>query len=525
LDCLATGTPVIVNTHATSAELPDDVVHKISDHFATSELAAAIDLLAKDSLLRTALATRARAHLVEHHHPERVGEAFRDAIAKYEQYGQAAIERPLIQALADFVSPIYPDRDDHYRLATTIATTWPRTVAMQILYDVTVLAESDARTGIQRVVRSILINLIENPPPGFRIEPVIMDNHRFRYARQWTAKALDLPSWVFPDDPVEFQAGDIYLAIDWVPDRLPDTEGWLADFGRAGGRVVIGVHDLLPFHFPEHFPDFMPTVMRHWFETALRTADQFVCVSRTVADDVVKFGSALMDGRKRRIAVDFFHNAADLSSSAPTRGRPSNADDIVAHLKARPSFLMVGTIEPRKGHTQVLRGFERLWRQQQDVNLVIVGKKGWMMGELINALERHRESDTRLFWLSDISDEFLEELYAACSALVAASAGEGFGLPLIEAARHGLPLIVRDIAVFREVAGENAFYFSGDTPQAISDALLKWLELEAQAKAPGTENLHFQTWRESTKQLVKNLLATNHYAEFGNCPALPTSES
>ncbi|MDZ7598485.1 MAG: glycosyltransferase [Desulfobacterales bacterium] len=63
-----------------------------------------------------------------------------------------------------------------------------------------------------------------------------------------------------------------------------------------------------------------------------------------------------------------------------------------------------------------------------------------------------------MFWLQGISDEYLEQVYA-CACLVAASLNEGFGLPLIEAARHRVPIIARDIPVFREVAADCAFIF------------------------------------------------------------------
>ena len=65
----------------------------------------------------------------------------------------------------------------------------------------------------------------------------------------------------------------------------------------------------------------------------------------------------------------------------------------------------------------------------------------------------------------------LEKVYAASTCLISASEGEGFGLPLIEAAQHKIAIIARDIPVFREVAGDHAFYFNGnestDLPKAI----------------------------------------------------------
>jgi glycosyltransferase involved in cell wall biosynthesis len=121
---------------------------------------------------------------------------------------------------------------------------------------------------------------------------------------------------------------------------------------------------------------------------------------------------------------------------------------------------MVGTLEPRKGHQQALAACEQLWADGVDANQVIVGKQGWMVEALVERMTHHAELNRRLFWLDGISDEFLEQVYAASACLIAASYGEGFGLPLIEAAQHKLPIVARDIPVFREVAGSHAHYFS-----------------------------------------------------------------
>jgi glycosyltransferase involved in cell wall biosynthesis len=204
--------------------------------------------------------------------------------------------------------------------------------------------------------------------------------------------------------------------------------------------------------------------------------------------------------------VTSFHLGADMENSLPSKGKPGYAEKVAQALRARPSFLMVGTIEPRKGHAQTLSAFTGLWKQQVDVNLVIVGKQGWLMETVAEQLRAHPELNRRLFWLEGISDEYLEELYAGSSCLIAASEGEGFGLPLIEAAQHGLSIIARDIPVFREVAGECALYFGGLQPEAVAHAVTSWLALDEAGKAPASKNMAWLTWRESAVQLIKGIL-------------------
>ena len=194
------------------------------------------------------------------------------------------------------------------------------------------------------------------------------------------------------------------------------------------------------------------------------------------------------------------------NSSPPTHGLRPDAKAVLSAILARISFLMVGTIEPRKGHAVVLEAFNQLWQSGHELNLVIVGKQGWMVDAFLEQLRSHAEYNKRLFWLEGISDEYLESVYAASTCLIAASYGEGFGLPLIEAAQHRLPIVARDIRVFREVAGEHAFYFSGTSPEDLACALQRWLALYEAGRHPVSGRMPRLTWEQSARQLLQIVL-------------------
>jgi glycosyltransferase involved in cell wall biosynthesis len=166
---------------------------------------------------------------------------------------------------------------------------------------------------------------------------------------------------------------------------------------------------------------------------------------------------------------------------------------------------MVGTVEPRKGHALALEAFEALWSAGQRVNLVIVGKQGWMVDALAHRLRQHHEQGKRLFWLEAVSDEYLEKLYASANCLIAASEGEGFGLPLIEGAMHGLPILATDLPVFREVAGAHASYFEGKA-SSLAAAIREWLELFGRQEHPRSDAMPYLTWRESADAFKAALL-------------------
>ncbi|MBK6649319.1 MAG: glycosyltransferase [Betaproteobacteria bacterium] len=120
-------------------------------------------------------------------------------------------------------------------------------------------------------------------------------------------------------------------------------------------------------------------------------------------------------------------------------------------------------------------------------------------------LRGHPELGRRLIWLDSISDEFLDLVYAGCQCLIAASEGEGFGLPLIEAAQHGIPIIARDIPVFRGSCCRQCFLFEASEPAQMADAVKEWIGLNARNLAPQSSGMSWLTWEESAFMLVQKV--------------------
>lgn len=384
----------------------------------------------------------------------------------------------------------------------------------QIFVDISELVHKDARTGIQRVVRSILANLMENPPDGFRIEPVYaISDQGYRYARQFSWKFTDSPVSNLADTPLSARKGDIFLGLDLQPYLVPQQADFYDHLKLLGVEVYFVVYDLLPILTPSNFPEGASSAHAQWLNTLSKT-DGAICISRSVADELENWVSAYGPKRTKPFNIGWFHLGADVENSVPTTGFPTDAVAVLSKLQARSTFLMVGTVEPRKRQEQTLAAFEELWTQGEDINLVIVGKQGWMVDSLIKKIVKHPENNSRLFWLNGISDEYLAEIYSVSTCLIASSEGEGFGLPLIEAAQHKKPIIARDIPVFREVAGENAFYFSGMDPAPLARAISDWLVLNEENRAPQSDSMHWLTWKDSSKNLLDVMLGGQWYKQW-----------
>ncbi|HWP19196.1 MAG TPA: glycosyltransferase family 1 protein [Burkholderiaceae bacterium] len=371
----------------------------------------------------------------------------------------------------------------------------------QLLIDVSVIVREDARTGIQRVVRALLMQLLEHPPAGWTIRLV----RATKYRDYRLAPALNgLPEQCGAGAPLEVRPGDLFLGLDLAAHLVPRHFGQLARWKKQGVNFYFMVYDLLPLLQPQWFN---PRTQRHfarWLHSVALLADGAICISRAVRDELEQELAGRYHLPKHSIALHHIHLGADLHTSAPSRGLPHAFDVWLDDLTQRPTVLMVGTLEPRKGHAQALGAFELLWGQGHDVNLVIAGKPGWKVDGLLASLRGHPELGKRLHWLEQPSDETLDALYRRTTGVLMASEAEGFGLPLVEAASYGKPVLARDTPVFREVGANAAHYFSGRQPRDLATALAEWLGLGARQPCKHGV-IPWQTWADSARQLVSCL--------------------
>jgi glycosyltransferase involved in cell wall biosynthesis len=329
-------------------------------------------------------------------------------------------------------------------------------------------------------------------------------DHGYRYARQFTHGFLGGNVKGLADEPIVYAPGDVFFALDLQPKVQVAQRAVYQAMRRQGVQVQFLVHDLLCVRMPQFFPVWSEQAFANWLEVVVES-DGAICVSQATANDLARWVEEHHPQRRSLFAISWSHNGADIAHANPTLGCPDDAATVLGRLGERPSFLMVGTLEPRKGHESVLFAFEQLWRAGQDLNLVIVGKQGWMVEPLVACLQNHPELNKRLFWVQGGSDEYLEKIYQASTCLIAASHGEGYGLPLIEAAQHGVPIIARDIPVFREVCGPHAHYFDGHSAARISGAVADWLNLFAANRHPRPDGIDCASWRDSAEQLLAAL--------------------
>jgi glycosyltransferase involved in cell wall biosynthesis len=358
----------------------------------------------------------------------------------------------------------------------------------RVLIDVTHTHYAGERTGIQRVVREIA-RAAAVSGEGL---PVFLENGRllshFRHA--------SLP------DLVEISEGDTFLMLDTSWGHVEAYLPILKEVSRKRGSNIVCLYDLIALLYPQACLPHVVRYYRDWFDKIVLASDAIVCISKNVAEEFCEYVRLYECGRGFHGRVGWFHLGADFRAPA---NEPPSQSAVAIRADAIPYYLSVGTIEPRKGYTIALTAFEKLWSAGVDARYVIVGRYGWNLRALQRRILEHPEFGQRLFWLSDASDVDIDHLYEGARALIIPSFAEGFGLPIVEAMGHNLPVIASDAPIFREIGGDAVAYFDLLNCDSLAQCIAADLARQEAFAAPPV-----RTWEDAAKQLL-DIVRNNKY--------------
>ena len=518
MDCLKSDSALIINDHGSLSEIPDDICIKLPEKFNLSNLSEAMIFLADNNSSRDALGIASKKYCNLHHSADKCAEAYYHTVENI--YSSSIHPLDAVKVLINDLSYNQLPELEQIKLINRVAAENPSFPAQKRLFvDVSAVAEEDLRSGVQRVTNKICRELFEQIQFEWIVEPVRYNKNTKSYvtATSYSCSLLEVPSYLAPlEAPVLPNIDDIFLVLDLNHSVIEAKKEWLNYIKLRGAQVWFIVYDLLPCQFPDYFPRNTNNIHAQWL-TTVSTATGAICISKTVAND-------LHEWMLKNIAIDqanllniqWFHLGSDFKKP------PEFPSISVKRSSNLVKFLMVGTIEPRKGYLEVLKAMQILWEKGISIKLTIVGQEGWKALPDISRqnipetiiLIRFLESrfPNMLTWLDNATDEQLFKCYKSSEVLIAASYGEGFGLPLIEARNHGLSIIARDIPIFREVLNNHAQFFSSNNHLELADWLLNWNQNRHASITKYSDNLIFDTnsldgitWAESCKQLIEIL--------------------
>ncbi len=424
----------------------------------------------------------------------------------------------------------------------------------RILLESTCSLDASFTTGIQRVVRSVIAEAdAVSRRIGIECLPVVFRNGRFYDARTaWQRRArkqnrhalptlrrlsrqlncyspcsaqfyssalvrmrklfypktlvrtLTDASWQLGAKPVSLGDTDVLLLVDetW---RLPIWP--TLDHAKANGcSVGAVVYDLLPVDHPQFFESAFVTLFEERTETLLQHSDFFLPISETVAGRLKAHMNAVLPQPQPhpKLVTPFRLGAATAQVPAGGSACP-RLQQLFKPDSDNSPYLCVGTLEPRKNHEYLLSAFETVWSRRPEAKLCIAGRVGWKCNSILERIRRHPQFGKSLFLFTDLNDVELFTCYRHARALVSCSVDEGYGLPIVEGLRHGIPVLASDIPVYREIGREACDYFDLADPKSLADRVLLLEELgsPSQKRRPAK----FTTWQESCEDLLAKTLA------------------
>ncbi|GGA26789.1 MAG: glycosyltransferase family 1 protein [Rhodobacteraceae bacterium] len=217
---------------------------------------------------------------------------------------------------------------------------------------------------------------------------------------------------------------------------------------RPASRIAVLLHDTIPLDYPDYTREGVTARFSAFLDRVGRHADLVICNSHQTEADF----------RRHMAGCDRWGEAAPQGDAPRT---------VVAHLGVEPSppgdaprgpwtgrafFVVLGTIEPRKNHALLLDIWER---DAPDAELLVCGARGWRNAEVFARLDR---GIARVHELPGLDDGQVAALLRDSAGLLFPSLAEGYGLPPMEAAALGVPVLSADLPVLREVLGDIPVY-------------------------------------------------------------------
>jgi glycosyltransferase involved in cell wall biosynthesis len=251
--------------------------------------------------------------------------------------------------------------------------------------------------------------------------------------------------------------------------------------------VIVTLHDATFFSHPQLHSRFKRIFFRRWSRTSLRRAAACIVPSQATRDELLHWVKPKTD----RMTVAY-HGVDTAVFHAPT---PAQVAAMAKRIGSSHWITFLGTIEPRKNVTSLVRAFEAI-AAPADLRLVLAGAKGWDE-QVDNAIAASPARD-RIERRGFVPDADLAPLLGGSAAFVYPSLGEGFGLPVLEALASGATVVTTPFLALPEVGGDVAIYCEPQ-PSSIAAAITTAIAENGSRREAGIARAQQFSWAASAE--------------------------
>lgn len=287
----------------------------------------------------------------------------------------------------------------------------------------------------------------------------------------------------------------------------------------APSKQVVTIHDLSYFYYPDEFLKKDLYKLKNWTEYSIKNASHIIAVSKTTKKDIVK----LYGTPEEKISV--VYNGFEKQPLSSLRLRPSvassegggandnerrgNPDDVLKSLQIKKEkfILYVGTLQPRKNITVLIKAFADVNKKDPEFKLIITGRRGWMYDEILKIADEQQCREAIIF-TGYLDNEQVAALYSNAFCYVMPSLYEGFGIPVLEAMSFGCPVISSFASSLPEVGGDACLYFDPQNPLELMSRihlLMKDKSVRKELIKNGKERIKLFSWEKCARETLEIL--------------------
>jgi glycosyltransferase involved in cell wall biosynthesis len=286
-----------------------------------------------------------------------------------------------------------------------------------------------------------------------------------------------------------------------TPDLLISPDGGIPL--KTSVKTLAVIHDLNFEHYPEDLPKGVRHYYQHYYRSIAKAATRLVTVSEYSKGDLEKiYGVA--PGK-----TDVVYNG--VGSQFRVLNESEKAEIRKEYASSKPYFLFVGSIHRRKNLPNMMKAFTEFRKSGgAEMKFIIAGAKRWWNEEMEDAY-RNSAYKNDIIFTGRIDNSVLPSLTGAAFALLFASRFEGFGIPIIEAMKCGVPVITSTNSSMPEVTGDAGLLVDADSVSEITEAMKKIAgdeSLRNDLSLKGIRRAERFTWEESSALFWKSIEKT-----------------
>jgi glycosyltransferase involved in cell wall biosynthesis len=332
---------------------------------------------------------------------------------------------------------------------------------------------------------------LKNPP----LKSLPLKTHYWNYAvfgppKAWTQYAL--PSRLYFEKTVR-QAPKVFFTPGHYSPR------------KSPVKTVISIMDLAFLKFANEFTEQDLKKLTNWTEYSVKNASHIFTISQSSKYDLEKYY------RVNPEKISVFYPGFNINYKR-TQSDNSYQSLRVKHGINQPYILYVGTIQPRKNLERLFEAFIHITRltNYKNLQLIIVGKKGWLYENIIKKV-RDLDLTDKVIFTGFVSDFEKGELMRYARMLVLPSLYEGFGLPVLEAMAQGTPVVASRVSSLPEIIGSEGMYIENPLDvMEIEKSIFKMLQLPDSKRteliAGAKKQAQKFSWENCGEQTLKILL-------------------